>query len=150
MNVTGANYAQGSFYTAQNQKVMANESSKTGTARSEPSGTVMDNIGKKYDMHNMTPSQITQLSQELNDHDLISSKDFMAMLTHGAGFRGVNDTGADSSIYDNSPIDYIAKIKSMIQFSQGRGEASAVLDRILNIVNTLDARATIPEKGFVV
>ncbi|WP_169570302.1 hypothetical protein [Sneathiella limimaris] len=114
-----------------------------------------DEIAAKYDIHNISPRQVDALAKALQENDLISTKDFMMLTTHGEEFRthlqrhvydaGLTPLSPDSPEFQkimSEGVDLMSIAQTQLKFAERAGDPTqGWLDQIAFFERLDEARS---------
>jgi hypothetical protein len=131
----GNKYGQNSPLSAKEVKSVSSGSEKTNFETAES----LLGIAKKYNIRNMSPREMSQMSQELYQGGAISFQDhaFLSFQPE-LGFSPSSTVGQA-----DMPKDFIAHWEQQLKLHEQQGERSFAENdrRLLNILNNLDVLA---------
>jgi hypothetical protein len=114
-----------------------------------PAGTIFSaaKIASRYDFANISPREIDQMARELYAGGLISDRESLALLNHGADFLSLlpgNHYG-DEQLAERS--DLLGKIEEKLNLAQYRGEPVVNREKLLALLEKLQALASLKKKN---
>ncbi len=100
------------------------------------------NIASRYDFANISPREIDQMASELHASGIISDRESLALLAHGADFLSLlpDNYYGEEQLAERS--DLLGKIKEKLTLAEYRGEPTADRERLLEMLDNLRTLAS--------
>lgn len=137
MQITGGNLANPPNVATQSQPT----ASVAANANQEPS--ILSRIANKYDVTNMSSSDMANMSKELLQNGKIDERDYAAMtLDVAKGDRGLRVNNEFSNANGNT--DYMAMFRAEIEGSKQTGATNGldIKERLYGLLRNIDALRT--------